>query len=250
MTTISISIIGHNERGALRKCLESVKWADEIVFVDCSSTDGSAEIAREYTDRIFSRENDPNLNVNKQFGIDQCKSDWIMYLDPDEIVTEELNAEIISTINNPANNASGFSMPRKNFYFGKWLKYGGKYPDRQLRLFRKGKTRFDCAHVHEKITVNGEIGKLKSPLLHFAYQTISDITQKSEFYTSRKAEYFFRQGKNMNSCFWRPGCKFIRNFLFKFGFLNGSIGAAVCLMDAYNEVIFVLKLKELRRPKA
>ena len=141
-------------------------------------------------------------------------------------------------------------MPRKNFYFGKWLKYGGKYPDRQLRLFKRGKAKFPCVNVHEKIAVDGKIGGLKSPLLHFTYQTTSDITRKSEFNTSRKAEYFLRQGKNMKSCFWRPACKFIRNFLFKFGFLDGSIGAAACLMDAYNEMIFVLKLKELRRPKA
>ncbi len=247
MMTISISIIGHNERGTLKKCLESVKWADEIVFVDCSSTDGSAEIAGEYTDKIFSRENNPNLNVNKQFGIDQCGSDWIMYLDPDEVVTEDLKAEIVSSIADPANDASGFSMPRKNFYFGKWLRHGGKYPDYQLRLFQKGKARFPCMNVHEKIAVDGKISRLKSPLLHFPCQTISAVTEKSEFYTSRKAEYFLRQGKNIKSCFWRPACKFIRNFLFKFGFLDGPKGAVACLMDAYNEMIFILKLKELRR---
>ncbi len=87
--TITVSIIGHNEAENLPACLDTVTWADEIVFVDCESNDNSIEIAKKYTSKVFSKPNNRNLNINKQFGLDQCTSDWILYLDPDELIPQE-----------------------------------------------------------------------------------------------------------------------------------------------------------------
>lgn len=246
---ISVSIIGHNEEKNIERCLLSVAWADEIIFVDCASKDNTVEIAKKYATKIFYKENNPNLNVNKQFGIEQCKGDWILYLDPDEVVTDKLKKEIRSAAGSRQAPAGGYLIPRKNFYFGKFLKFGGKYPDYQLRFFKKGFAKFPCKNVHEKISVDGQILKLKSPMLHYPYQGISDMLKKSNFYTSRKAEYLFSQNKKPVLFLARPAVRFFRNFIIKFGFLDGSVGIVISIMDSYNEFISLLKLKELRNEK-
>jgi len=242
---ISVSIIGHNEENNIKRCMESAKWADEIVFIDCGSTDRTAEISAGYTKNIFKKENNVNLNVNKQFGIDQCRNEWVLYIDPDEVITEGLKNEILSVVGKSSASYGGYLIPRKNYYFGKFLGFGGKYPDYQLRLFRKNSGRFRCESVHERISVNGKIGALKNPMLHYPYMNVSDMLKKSNFYTSRKAELLFSKKK-------RPGCrllvpllKFIENYIFKFGFLDGITGFKVCIMDSYNEFVTLLKLKEI-----
>lgn len=246
---IAVSVIGHNEGKNIARCLESVKWVDEIIFVDCDSKDNTVETARNYTSKIFHRENNPNLNVNKQFGIEQCQDDWILYLDPDEVITEELKKEILAKIGNDVSGVNGYLIPRKNFYFGRFLRFGGKYPDYQLRLFRKGFAEFPCKNVHEKISVDGKISRLKFEMIHYPYRDISDILKKSDFYTSRKAEYLFKQNKKQRLFLLRPFVKFFRNFVLKLGFLDGFIGLVVAVMDAYNEFISLLKLKELQNKK-
>ncbi|MEW6555806.1 MAG: glycosyltransferase family 2 protein [Elusimicrobiota bacterium] len=248
---ISISIIGHNEEKNIGQCLESIKWADELIFVDCASTDKTVEIVKKYTTKIFYKENNPNLNVNKQFGIEQCNGDWILYLDPDEIITDELRNEILSVISHRSSVISGYFIPRKNFYFGRFLKFGGKYPDYQLRLFKKGFAKFPCEHVHERIYIDSKIAKLKSAILHYPYQNISDMLKKSDFYTSRKAEYMFKQNKKHSILFIISfsKLKFFRSFILKFGFLDGFVGLIVAVMDSYNEFISFLKLKELQNEK-
>ena len=165
MSKLSVSIIGYNEDCCLDRCLSSVKDADEIIYVDCESFDDSVEVAKKYTDKIYSRKNNPNLNVNKSFGFTKATNEWLLYIDPDESVSYELWKEIKEIINSNS-KYDGYYMPRKNYYFGKWLKRGAKYPDYQLRLFKKDKGEFQCAHVHEKIKVDGKLGYLKNPILH------------------------------------------------------------------------------------
>jgi len=246
MPTLSIAIIAHNEEKNLARALSSAAWADEIVFVDCASTDKTAEIAKKFTSKIYHRENNPNLNVNKQFGIEQCSGDWILYLDPDEQITEKLKNEILLKIKNTNTEIKGYSIPRKNYYFGKFLRFGGKYPDYQLRLFKKGFAEFPCKSVHEKICVDGRVSKLNSPMLHYPYIDISDMLKKSNFYTTQKAKSQFDRNKKPIFFFFKPLTKFFRNFVFKLGFLDGFTGFVVCSMDSYNEFISLLKLKEMR----
>ena len=247
MPTISISIIGHNESRNLKGCFESAKWADQIVYVDSASADDSAVIAGAYTADILRVKNEPNLNINKQRGIDQCRCDWIFYLDPDERITDGLKTEILSAISRAEAGTAAFSVPRRNHYLGRWLKHGGKYPDMQLRLFRNKKARFPCLHVHEKLSVDGEISELEAPLEHFPYADVADIVAKSDFYTSRKAEYLFSSKREMDHYILRGISRFFRDYILRLGFLDGEPGAAAAVMDAYNEIFAGLKLKEMRR---
>lgn len=241
MAKLSVSVIGHNEERALARCLESVKWADELVFVDCASSDGTAEAARRYTARVFARQNDRNLNVNKQFGIDNCSGDWILYLDPDEAVADELKNEIRRVIDSPG-GFSAFLLPRRNRYFGRWLKHGGKYPDEQLRLFKKGAAAFPCRDVHERLSVRGAVGRLNAPLDHYPYADAADMVRKADFYSTLKAEKVRGDGKPFP--LFRGARRFLANYFLKAGFLDGRQGFAAAVTDLFSETLAFIKYRE------
>ncbi len=248
-TTLSITIIGHNEGEHLRELLSTLQWADEVVYVDCESADDSLQIAREAGCRVFERPNNPNLNVNKAFAIEQASGDWIFYLDPDERLPEALQQEIRQTIAHPG-QAVAFELNRRNHYFGRWLKHGSQYPDVQLRLFRRGKAHFPLRHVHEKLVVDGKIGKLTNDMLHYPYRNISQYFQKFNFYTSFEADFLYRSGVKpsfrnalrywVTTPFWR----FFRRYVLKGGFLDGWPGFFACYFDALNFVVRYFKLLE------
>ncbi len=247
---LSITIIGHNEAGHLRELLPTLQFADEVVYVDCQSEDDSLPIARELGCRVFQRPNLTNLNVNKAFAMEQATGDWIFYLDPDERISPELAREIRERIQNPGAFVA-FTMNRRNHYFGRWLRHGSQYPDVQLRLFRKGHAVFPQKHVHEKLQVNGAVGKLHNDLLHFPYLTISQYLQKFDFYTGFEAHYMWEQGVRPSfSTAWRywfslPATRFIRRYFFKAGFRDGWPGFFAALFDALNMMVRYFKLLEL-----
>ena len=196
--TLSITIIGHNEADHLKELLPELKWSDEVIYVDCESGDGSLKIAGEHGCRTFSRPNDQNLNINKSFAMDQAIGDWIFYIDPDERIPSELAHEIQDIINSES-EFSAFRLRRKNYYFGKWLKYGSQYPDIQLRMFRRGKGKFANQHVHEKLQIDGKVGMLQQDMLHYPYLNISQFLRKFDFYSSFEAGFMLEQNIQVNA---------------------------------------------------
>jgi glycosyltransferase involved in cell wall biosynthesis len=249
---ISITIIGHNEEYHLRELLPKIAWADEIVYVDCESKDSSLALAKEYGCRTFSRPNNPNLNVNKSFAIEQATGDWIFYLDPDERISNSLRDEILSLIH-AAPEEVAFQLGRRNHYFGKWLRHGSRYPDTQLRLFKRGFARFPNDHVHEKLIVNGGIGKLENDMLHYPFLTVSQFFVKFDFYTTFEANYLYQKGvrvrglNHLRYLFALPLSRFVRRYLFKLGFLDGLAGLFACLFDGIKFVVTYVKLAEICR---
>jgi len=242
---ISVSIIVHNEETNLNSLLKNIKdFADEIVVIDCSSTDNSKQIALKYADRVFTKKNNPNLNINKQFGINNCTKDWILYLDPDERLTDELKKEIKEKIETSAFDA--YYIPRLNYILGKPLKYGGHFPDSQLRLFKNGKAKFPCQHVHEKLKVNGKIGKLKNYFLHYPYNSVNDFIKKLEFYSDFQSDFLFKNNEKINfyKMFIRPAFRTKRKLFFKLGILDGIPGIVSIFFDFFFQVITYAKLWE------
>lgn len=245
--TIAVSTIGHNNGGQLGAALESAGWADQIIYVDCESTDDSVRIARRYTGLVFHRPNTNNLNVNKSFGFDQATTDWIFYLDPDEVIPPELAREIRHVTDlAPAENA--FTLARKNHYFGRWLKHGGKYPDFQLRLFRRGKARFACLHVHERLEVEGTKGRLRNAMLHYPCDSPQTAVKKMDFYSSFNAEVMARQGLRptprlaLQYLAIKPVYRFLRRYVTKGGFLDGWPGFIVVTIDSIDFLFRLFKL--------
>ena len=246
---LSITIIGHNEVEHLRELLPQLKWADEIVYVDCESHDGSLEVARETGCRVYSRLNNTNLNINKSYAMEQASGDWVFYVDPDERIPEILVSEIEIVIQATTNSA--FKLKRRNHYFGKWLRHGSQYPDTQLRLFRKDSAHFPNQHVHEKLVVEGSVGKLENDMLHFPYLNISQFLSKFDFYTGVEACYLRDSGvqiTNVNSMRFfllKPFSRFLRRYFLKGGFRDGLPGLFCAIFDALNFVVRYFKLWEL-----
>ena len=250
MTTLSVTIIGHNEASHLKRLAGELKnLVDEVIYVDCESQDDSLVFATKCGWKVFSRPNTTNLNLNKQFAIDQATSDWIFYLDPDENLPQELISEIYKTITETKNNA--FVLPRKNYYFSCWVKYGGNYPDKQLRLFKRGQARFPGIHVHEKLSVEGQIGLLKHSMNHYSYLSINQFIKKFEFYTNFESQHLFKKGTRpsflhaLQYCIYKPLGRFIRRYFFKFGFLDGWRGFFCAIFDSANYIVCYLKICEL-----
>ena len=238
-----------NGEKELDDCLKSVSFAQEIIVVNNSSTDKTEEIARKYTDKIFTRPNNLMLNINKNFGFSKASGEWIFSLDADERVTPQLKEEILSTLNSlPRRQAgqlsaiNGYWIPRKNIIFGKWMEHAGWYPDIQLRLFKQGKGKFPEEHVHEMVKVEGGVGSLNEHILHHNYDSISQFLQKlGTVYGPNEAEQLIKKGYSFD---WRDAIRFpIKEFLSRFfareGYRDGFHGLMLSLlMTFYHFIVF------------
>ncbi len=219
------------------------------MYVDCESHDGSLEVAREAGCRVYSRPNNTNLNVNKSYAMEQANGDWVFYVDPDERIPEFLVSEIEKVIQATTNSA--FKLNRRNHYFGNWLRHGSQYPDTQLRLFRKDSAHFPNRHVHEKLVVEGSIGKLNNDMLHFPYLNISQFLSKFDFYTRVEAGYLrdsgvrITAGNSLRFLVLKPFSRFFRRYFLKGGFRDGLPGLFCAIFDALNFVVRYFKLWEL-----
>lgn len=239
-------MIAHNEGELIGDLLETIKWADEIIVVDCGSTDNTAEVCRKYTNKIFFTENNPNLNVNKAFGISRANSDWIFYIDPDERLTPELTEEIRNVLSSET-EFDGYLIPRKSSFLGNYLMRGGNYPDFQLRLFRNGKAEFDCSHVHERIKVDGKVGRLKSDMTHVPYRSIDEYFRKFEFYTDFEKNLFEKNGLKINNAngfkylVFKPLSKFFSKYILRRGFMDGIRGLAFALFSSFYWIVAYAK---------
>lgn len=243
MTKISIVISAYNEQRKIRTCLESAKWADEIVFVDNSSTDKTVKIAKEYTKKIYTQKNDPTkIDLQKNFGIQKATSDWIFVLDADEIITPELKEEIKKIINQQITH-TGFWVPRKNIIFGKWIQYTGWYPDYQLRLFKRHEGKYDKDHYHEPISVTGETEKLSEHLLHYNYENVAQFFYRSFLvYAPNEAEELMRRGYVFSyaDAIRLPFKEFLSRYFARQGYKDGFHGLILsALMAFYHFAIFI-----------
>lgn len=240
---ISAAVIAHNEEKNLPGLFETLGFTDEIVILNAGSSDATAETARDAGARVLEGENLRNLNVNKTRAIEATTGDWIIYLDADERVPPELAAEIRAAAEEDGRGRVAFTMPRLNRYFGKYLRRGGAYPDTQLRLFKRGKARFACLSVHEKLEVDGPIGRLRTPLIHNSYPTVAEYMRKLPFYIEAGADHLERKGVRpgpanaLKYFFVKPTFRFVRRYVLRLGFLDGWQGFAAAAMDAYQYVM-------------
>ncbi|MDO8657997.1 MAG: glycosyltransferase family 2 protein [Candidatus Levybacteria bacterium] len=198
MQKLSVVLATFNEEKNLPACLDSVKnLADEIVVADGTSTDKTVEIARRYGAKVIVTENLPNFHINKQKAIDLATKDWILQLDADERVSEELRNEITSKIKKRDDiKENGFWIPRKNWFLGRFLMKGGQYPDYMLRLYKRGKGRLPQKDVHEQAEVEGPIGHISGPLLHYPYRNFSSYINKWNRYNALLAQKIKENLKN------------------------------------------------------
>jgi glycosyltransferase involved in cell wall biosynthesis len=240
---LSAVIITKDSQDTIEKCLRSIQWIDDIIIVDSGSCDKTIEIASLYTKNIIKNEF-IDYASQKNLGIKYAKNEWILSIDADEYLSLDLSKEIQEAIKK--NEYDGYLIPFKNFCFGKWLKYGGFFPDYHLRLFKKSKGKFvGDILVHEGVQVTGKIGKLKSPIMHYAYSSMNQYFEKFNLYTSLEAKGKFIKNHPVTGyyLFIKPIINFIKRFIIKLGFLDGIQGFLACACSSI--YIFVVHLKML-----
>jgi glycosyltransferase involved in cell wall biosynthesis len=244
---ISATIITFNEESNIKEACESVAWADEIVVIDADSTDSTRERASLTGARVITN-SWPGFAIQKQFAVDQAKHDWVFSLDADERVSPQL-AESLRTLRteNPSQLADGYQVARRTYYQGRWIRGGGWYPDRQLRLFRKVAGHWKKRHIHESVEMNSgsKIETLNGDLLHF---TVRDAAYHhkmiGERYAPLAARQMFEDGRRTSALKIASAAPsaFIRSLILKAGFRDGLAGWSIASFAAHHAFLKHLML--------
>ena len=247
---ISATIITFNEESNIKAACESVAWADEVVVVDSNSTDRTRELAEEYGARVIT--NDwPGFGAQKQFAVDQAKHEWIFSLDADERVSDELKSAIQS-LRNAKEPADGYEVARRTYYQQRWIRGGGWYPDRQLRLFRKSKGRWKQRHIHESVKMDpgARIERLDGDLLHYTSPDAAYHNRMiGERYAPLAALQMFEEGRR-TSVFGVASAgpaAFFRSLILKGGLRDGFAGFTIASFAAHHAFLKHLMLWEKQR---
>ncbi|MFQ5896200.1 MAG: glycosyltransferase family 2 protein [Nitrospinota bacterium] len=230
---LSVTVVTYNEEARLRRSLESVAWAEELIVVDAQSSDGTVAIAREYTGRVVVRPW-PGYAAQKNFALELATAPWVLSLDADEVVSDALRAEIEDVLARGP-DCAGYYLPRKNIFLGRWLRHGNHWPDRQLRLFRKGRGRFVDRSVHESVEVEGRTGHLREPLEHRSYDSVGEFFARSHRYAILAAEDLHRRGvrPKPHHQLLRPLGRFLKSYILQRGFLDGQEGLITAVGYGY-----------------
>lgn len=234
MQKISVAIITLNEERDIGRCLESVKdIADEIVVVDSFSTDNTESICQQYGARFIKHSFDGYIE-QKNFALSQTSFKHVLSLDADEALSEELKASILEVKTNFA--ADGYSMNRLTNYIGTWIHHCGWYPDTKLRLFNIEKGKWGGINPHDEFLFEGKakIKQLKGDLLHYSYHSLEDHYKQIEHFTNIASKAYYEKGKKapLLKLIFSPLHRFIRDYFFRMGFLDGKAGLQICYLSA------------------
>lgn len=247
MTPLSVTIITRNEASNIAAVLESVSWADETIVVDAESTDETVAVARGCATRVLVRPWN-GYGDQKNFAASLARHDWILSIDADERVTPELAVEIDRTVRS-APLAHGFEIPRITFHLGRWIRSTDWYPDNQLRLYDRRHARWNDRHVHESVSVDGQVGRLRGELRHFAYRDLSHHLETIDRYTDLAARQMYEEGRRAGlvDLLLHPPFAFLRNYVLRRGVRDGFPGLIVSSLNSYYVMLKFAKLWELQR---
>jgi glycosyltransferase involved in cell wall biosynthesis len=242
---LSVYVMTYNEEAKIRDCLESVKWADEIVVMDSFSTDRTVEICRQYGAKV-AQEKFAGFGRLRNQAVAQCANDWILSIDADERCTSELKDEVLGMLAaGPA--ADAYYVPRKSHFLGTWVRHCGWYPDyRQPQFFNRKKMKYREQLVHETYDLDGTIGYLKGHALQYPFLDLDAFLKKMDRYSSLRAEEMMKAGKKfrLSQVIVHPAAMFWRMYVQKLGFLDGKVGLILSLLYGYYTMIKYIKLWE------
>ncbi|MBN1939990.1 MAG: glycosyltransferase family 2 protein [Candidatus Aminicenantes bacterium] len=243
---ISAVLITYNEEANIEAALRSLDGVvSEIVVVDSCSMDATCKIARGYTSRVYQRKW-TNYSDQKNFANGLAEHPWILSLDADERLSPELREEIIALASGEP-TCAGFSMPRRVFYLGRWIKHSGWYPDWKVRLFRKGRARWVGDYVHEDLAVDGDVRRLEGDILHFTYRNIADHLSRINTFSDLGAQKLYAQRKKcgIRHLLFIPVGRFIKSYILRAGFLDGFAGLVIACLNGYGIFVRYAKLREI-----
>ena len=243
---LTVAVIAHNAAAQIGPCLASVGFADEILVVDSGSTDDTAQIVRSHGGRVEPKEW-LGFGRQKQHAVAAARHDWVLCLDADERVSDELAQSIRDALASRQYNA--YRMARRNRFLGRWLAHGEGYPDWSLRLFHRASAGWSSDEVHEAVLTTVEVGRLEGDLLHDSAEDIATYLAKQNRYTTLHAQALFKQGVRASA--WRlaasPIARFVKFYFMRLGFLDGGAGFAHIVIGCHTSFLKYLKLLELQR---
>ncbi len=240
---VSAIVITRNAESTIRRCLESVKWTDEIVVVDSGSSDRTPEICRELGARVYETSDWPGHGPQKNRALDRAGGDWIVALDSDEWMAPGLRAEVERAIADPRGKAA-FAIPRRSSFCGRYMRHSGWWPDHVVRLFRRASARFSEDHTHDRLIVNGSTGRLKAPIMHEAITDLDQMLAKMNMYSTTSARMFHQRGRRASlfTALLHGGWAFFRTYFLRLGFLDGREGFMLAVANAEGSYYRYLKL--------
>lgn len=244
---VSAIIITKNAEPTIRRCLESVLWADEIIVVDSGSTDGTPEICADLGVRLYRTEDWPGHGPQKNRALGHASGNWVVSLDSDEWITPALQAEMLSAMAN-AGDKVAFAIPRRSSLCGRYMRHSGWWPDYVVRLFRRENGRFSSDHTHERLIVNGVAGRLTQPIMHETITNLDQMIVKMNQYSTATARMRHSEGRSASlaTALLRGGWAFFRTYFLRLGFLDGREGFILAVANAEGSYYRCLKLMMLR----
>jgi glycosyltransferase involved in cell wall biosynthesis len=247
VTRISAAVICRDEADRIADCLESVAWCDEVLVVDSGSTDGTLEIARARATRVIERDW-PGYAAQRDFALQQATGDWVLCLDADERCTPALRDAIRAALaSDPP--LDGFAVRRHAFHLGRWIDHGGWYPDWKLRLVRRGRARGGGVEPHDRLVVEGPVGRLAADLEHHTYRDFADHLRTVQRFSDLVSDEWVKQGRRFSlvRAVLHPPLKFVECWIWKQGFRDGWAGFAIAATSAFYVFAKHVKLWEKTR---
>lgn len=250
--TVSVVIITKNEEDKIARCLEKVKWADEIIIVDDLSTDRTVEICQEFGAKVISHKSCGNFDRQRNIGIDNARGEWILQMDADEIVPEGLKKEIQMLVSADSDYA-GFQIRRKNFFLGHFMGYGGFYGPYWVKLFRRSAGRYTGRSVHETLKLEGKLGTIKVDIEHYPFQSISQNIERTNMYTTVVAKLMKEEKGALDkkelryNLTIRPLKNFWKMYVKKRGYKDGMYGLIFCILFTFGPMLRWMKYWELSK---
>lgn len=245
---ISAVILTHNDQETIGDVLETLKWCDERIIVDDNSTDKTLEVVKPYNVTIIKHALIDDFAAQRNIGLVKAKGEWVLFVDSDELVPVALQKEILKRLASPAGRVQGYYISRKDFLFGRELRYGETANVRLLRLAKKGSGKWE-RQVHETWNIQGPVASLTTPLLHYPHPTVSEFLSQVNRYTTINARVFYNAGIRASA--WQiilyPKAKFVQNYILRRGFLDGIAGLVVAFMMSFHSFLTRGKLWELQQ---
>jgi glycosyltransferase involved in cell wall biosynthesis len=247
---LSVTIIARDEEDRIGDAIRSVSFANEIIVLDSGSRDRTVSICRSLGARVIETDW-PGYVTQKNRALDHVNHEWVLSLDADERVSPEL-AESIRTVLNDGPRSDGYAVARRQWYLGRWIRHSGWYPNRSVRLFRRGKGRWIGLELHERVELDGTVGRLSGDLLHLSYRNLSDHLKTIDRYSTLFAQEGRTRGRRARwwDLVFRPPLFFLKRYFLSLGFLDGVHGVIICGMGAFYTHCRWSKLFELQRSPA
>lgn len=242
---LSIVVITKNEEENIARCLESAQFADDLIVLDDNSADTTVAIAKRFTDRVYSRKMDVE-GKHRNYAYSLAKNEWVLSLDADETISEELAAELGGILKSGSGHAA-YTIPIKTYIGDYWIRYGGWYPAGKVRLFRKDKFKYEEVEVHPRVFIDGSCGHLSKDIVHYSYNDFHDFFASLNNQTTQEAKKWFNERRKIGFLkMSRKFCdRFLKAYLLKKGYKDGLIGFTVAYGAGLYQLMSYVKYREM-----